>query len=102
MKQNTITYLLKFSGTSAFGSVCSFVHDHAVFKLIDLLTKLEETCDATYHIDRISCGNAEQLAVEYSEAQVTFTISAGTFDLEETLDSLINETGYTGITYQLI
>lgn len=104
MKQEnrTFTYLLKFAGTAAFGSVCSFVHDHAVFKLIDLLAKLEEGCAVTYHIDRVSCGNADQLAVEYSEAQVTFSGSADASELEENIERLICETGYTGITYQLI
>lgn len=37
-----LRYRVKFTGTQAHASVCSFHHDHAVLKMLDLLDKLEE------------------------------------------------------------
>lgn len=41
-QKGSVRYIVKCQGRSAFGSVCSFVHDHAIFKMMDLLGKLEE------------------------------------------------------------
>lgn len=57
-----VTYIVKCTGTQAHMSVCSFHHDHAIFKMMALLGRLEQMREIQSEY------SSEQLAVvEYSK-----------------------------------
>lgn len=41
-QKGSVRYIVTCKGTPILGSVCSFAHDHAIFKMMDLLGQLEE------------------------------------------------------------
>lgn len=63
-----VRYLVKSTGTQAHASVCSFHHDHAALKLLDLLGRLEEMREIQ------SVFTPEQLPVVADSKQVARTI----------------------------
>lgn len=92
-------YIIKCEGTLILGSVCSFAHDHAILKMMDLLGRLKDA-----DINYIACGGEGKLPVEYCEAEIEFRAPEGEKNkqIREHLDALIKETGHKGITCEII
>lgn len=95
-------FIIECVGTPILGSVCSFAHDHAIFKMIDFLKKLEKACDFSYNIENIHCGGEGKLPVECCEVTVTFEVSEEekTENIAELLEQCIEETAYEGICWK--
>lgn len=99
------TYVVQSKGTPILGSVCSFAHDHAIFKMIDLLGQLEGAFQhVTYNVKAITCGKEGILPVEHCEARIDFEIPVGVDkeQIQDKFDQLIKNTGYQGISYEII
>lgn len=99
------TYIVTSKGTPILGSVCSFAHDHAIFKMMDLLGQLEDAFQhVTYNVNVITCGKEGILPVEHCEARIDFEIPAGAAkeQVQDRFDELIRNTGYQGISYEIM
>ena len=108
-KRIETTYMVQCSGTPILGSVCSFAHEHAIFKMLDILKELEkiqkETNTFTYDILTLGRGNSDKLPVEYCEAKIKVQqhhVDANDCMLEKIWNTIIETTKYDGITIEIL
>lgn len=110
MQQLEEKFIVKCKGTPILGSVCSFAHDHAILKMIEVLGCLEKKIASdrmdgvTYSVNNIFCGGDGKLPMEYCEAEVEFILSDETKNekFSKMLDDAIAQIGYQGITYEIV
>lgn len=110
MQQLKEKIIIKCKGTPILGSVCSFAHDHAILKMVEVLGSLQKRNASdridclTFSVNDISCGGNGKLPVEYCEAEVEFILSDETKNenLSHMLDDAIAQIGYQGITYEIV
>ena len=90
--------------------MCSFAHDHAILKMVEVLGSLQKRCAedfmdcVTYSVNDIFCGGDGKLPVEYckAEVEVILTDEEKNEKLIKMLEDVITQIGYQGITYELV
>jgi len=107
-KKCTAIYVVQCRGKSILGSVCSFAHDHAIFKMLQVLEEVDiiqnKNHNFTYNILALGKGKSDKLPVEYCEAKIEVQYSA---DLDAKMlknewTTIIKNTKCDGITFEVL